>query len=127
MRLMGVLPPPLHGLAARAMYRGRFFTAIVSNMPGPVEQLWMANAEMVDVYPIIPLAEQVPLGVGTLGWAGRLCVSVVADTEVLPEADTLADRIVGALRTMAPATSEIENARKAADSRSAGEAETVSS
>ncbi|MCW2539829.1 MAG: hypothetical protein JWN95_1554 [Frankiales bacterium] len=127
MRLIGVLPPPLHGLAARAMYRGRYFTAIVSNMPGPVEQLWMANAEMVDVYPIIPLAEQVPLGVGTLGWAGRLCVSVVADTDVLPEADTLADRIVTALRSMAPATSEVGEGNGATNALSAGDAETVPS
>ncbi|MGX7681112.1 phosphatase PAP2 family protein [Jatrophihabitans sp. DSM 45814] len=103
MRVIGVLPPPLHGAAARAMYHGRFFNVIVSNMPGPTESLAMAGAPILDVYPIIPLAECVPVGVGTLGWAGQFCVSVIVDVAVLPEAavlhagDGLAGRVVAVI------------------------------
>jgi len=99
-RLLGVLPPALHRLAARGVYRGRHFTAIVSNMPGPSVQLSLANAPIRDVYPILPLAERVPLGVGSLGWAGQFCVSVTADAERLPAADSLARRIVAAIERM---------------------------
>ncbi|MFL6164439.1 MAG: phosphatase PAP2 family protein [Jatrophihabitantaceae bacterium] len=99
-RLLGLLPPPLHRLAARGVYRGRHFTAIVSNMPGPSVPLSLAGAPIQDVYPILPLAERVPLAVGSLGWAGQFCVSVTADSERMPAADTLAQRIVEAIEKM---------------------------
>jgi diacylglycerol O-acyltransferase / wax synthase len=99
-RLLGLLPPFLHRLAARGVYRGRHFTAIVSNMPGPSVPLSLAGAPIQDVYPILPLAERVPLAVGSLGWAGQFCVSITADAERLPAADTLAQRIVEAIEKM---------------------------
>ena len=99
-RLLGLLPAGPHRLAARGAYRGRHFSAIVSNMPGPSVPLSLAGAPIRDVYPILPLAEQVPLAVGSLGWAGQFCVSVTADAERLPAAGTLAKRIVDAIETM---------------------------
>jgi len=99
-RLLGLLPPPLHRLAARGVYRGRHFSAIVSNMPGPSVGLSLAGAPIQDVYPILPLAERVPLAVGSLGWAGQFCVSITADTARLPTAGTLAQRIVEAIEKM---------------------------
>jgi hypothetical protein len=99
-RLLGLLPPPLHKLAARGVYRGRHFTAIVSNMPGPTVRLSLAGAPIQDTYPLLPLAERVPLAVGSLGWAGQFCVSVIADIERLPAAGTLAQRIVEAIEKM---------------------------
>jgi diacylglycerol O-acyltransferase / wax synthase len=99
-RLLGLLPPALHRLAARGVYRGRHFTAIVSNMPGPSVPLSLAGAPIQDIYPILPLAERVPLAVGSLGWAGQFCVSITADADRLPAADTLARRIVEAIEKM---------------------------
>ncbi len=97
MHAVGVLPPPVHRVVARAMYQRRFFTAIVSNMPGPSAQLSMAGAPIRDVYPILPLAEGVPLGVGTLGWAGQFCVSVLTDPARLPDADLLVRDLLDAV------------------------------
>jgi len=99
-RLLGLLPPILHRLAARGVYHGLHFSAIVSNMPGPSVQLSLAGAPIQDVYPILPLAERVPLAVGSLGWAGQFCVSITADAERLPAADTLAERIVTVIERM---------------------------
>src|SRR5262249_50664089 len=100
MRLLGMLPPRVHHRAARAMYRSRYFTAIVSNMPGPSVGLRMAGAPIKDVYPIIPLAEGVPLGVGALGWNGQLCLSALADPQCLPTASALADVVVSVIAEM---------------------------
>jgi hypothetical protein len=100
MRVVGLLPPPLHRRVARAMYQRRYFTAIVSNMPGPTAELSMAGAPIKDVYPILPLAEGVPLGVGTLGWAGQFCLSVITDAQRLPEADALVTGILQAIERM---------------------------
>jgi len=69
-------------------------------MPGPSVRLSLAGAPIRDAYPILPLAERVPLAVGSLGWAGRFCVAVTADAERLPAAGTLAQRIVEAIEKM---------------------------
>lgn len=103
MRLLGVLPPPMNRRVARAVYRSPFFTAIVSNMPGPSVELRMASAPIKDVYPIVPLAEGVPLGIGTLGWAGQLCLGAVTDPRRLPTAPTLASLTVAAIEEMCQA------------------------
>ena len=100
MRGLGILPPRLHRWAARAVYNGRYLTAIVSNMPGPSVTLSMAGAPIRDTYPILPLADRVPLGVGTLGWSGRFCLSVITDPAVFPEAGALATRTVEVIEQM---------------------------
>lgn len=100
MRGLGILPSRLHSWAARAVYNGRYLTAIVSNMPGPSVTLSMAGAPIRDTYPILPLADRVPLGVGTLGWSGRFCLSVITDPAVFPDAGVLARRTVEVIEQM---------------------------
>jgi hypothetical protein len=92
-RAVGALPPTLHRVLARVMYQSRFFTAIFTNMPGPAEQMSFVGLPLKDVYPVIPLAEGVPLAAGTLGWNGRLCLSVTAEPELLPEGRDLDVRL----------------------------------
>ena len=108
MRVLGWLPPGLQGAAARAMYRGRFFNAIVSNMPGPSESMRMIGAPILQAYPIIPLAERVPLGVGVLGWNGQFCLSVITDAHRLPEGEDLAERIVAVIEEATGVTEMLE-------------------
>ncbi|KPM55016.1 hypothetical protein ACG83_16850 [Frankia sp. R43] len=79
LRLMGALPAPLHRAAARSVYRARFFTAIVSNMRGAPRPLELLGCPLRDVFPIVPLAAQVPLSVGALGWNDRYCVAATVD------------------------------------------------
>lgn len=100
MRLIGVLPPPLTRRVTRAMHRSRFFTTVVSTMPGPSAELRMASAPVKDVYPVVSLAEGVPLGIATLGWAGQLCLSVLVDPRLLPEAPMLAALTVAVIEEM---------------------------
>jgi hypothetical protein len=90
MRRVGALMPvPLHGWFARTVYGGRFFQAIVSNMPGPTGQLSLAGGRLVGVYPILPLAPRAPLAVGALGWNGVLSVGIAADPALVPDLETL--------------------------------------
>lgn len=118
-RAIGLLPPALHRRAARAMYRSRFFTAIVTNMPGPRRELSFAGLPLKDVYPVVPLADGVPLAAGTLGWNGSLCLSVTADPTLLPEARDIDVRLRQALERLA-ADSGVE--RGATDTHVEGDA-----
>jgi diacylglycerol O-acyltransferase len=129
MRGLGILPPRLHSWAARAVYNGRYLTSIISNMPGPSVTLSMAGAPIRDTYPILPLADRVPLAVGTLGWSGRFCLSVITDPAVFPEAGALAARTVEVIEQMqqdawqapgGPRTAATRPDRAAADGEAAG-------
>ncbi|WP_396230891.1 phosphatase PAP2 family protein [Frankia sp. EI5c] len=79
LRLMGALPNNLHRTAARSVYRARYFTAIVSNMRGAPGPLTLLGCPLREVFPIVPLAAQVPISVGALGWNGRYCVAATVD------------------------------------------------
>jgi diacylglycerol O-acyltransferase len=80
-----LLPPPVHGWFARTVYGGRFFHAVVSNMPAPQVQLYLAGAPMRDVYPMLPLAPGAPLTAGALGWNGQLCLGVELDPALVAD------------------------------------------
>jgi diacylglycerol O-acyltransferase / wax synthase len=86
LRGMGLFPVPMQAWAARGTYRARFFGAIVSNMPGPSVEMSFAGVPLREVYPLLPLADGVPLGVGALSWSGRLYLSITAEPHLMPEA-----------------------------------------
>jgi diacylglycerol O-acyltransferase len=83
-RGLAVVPPPAARWFARTVYGHRFFHGIVSNMAGPDEQLWLGDARLTDVMPIVPLAPGAPFAVGALGWNGRLGIGVMTDPSILP-------------------------------------------
>ncbi len=94
------LPPPVHAWFARAVYGGRFFQAIVSNVPGAAQDLTLAGAPLVAAHPILPVAPGTSLVVGALGWNGELCLGVTTDPSVLPAADSLAAAVRAAYDDM---------------------------
>jgi PAP2 superfamily/Wax ester synthase/diacylglycerol acyltransferase catalytic domain/WS/DGAT C-terminal domain len=85
-----VLPPVALGWFAGAVYGRRTFSAIVSNMPGPVGAYGLAGASVEQVYPILPLAPGAPLAVGAIGWDGMLFLGVSVDPDLFPDADRFA-------------------------------------
>jgi PAP2 superfamily/Wax ester synthase/diacylglycerol acyltransferase catalytic domain/WS/DGAT C-terminal domain len=102
-----LLPPPAHRWFARTVYGRRFFHAVVSNMPAPDVQLFLAGAPMRDVYPMLPLAPGAPLTAGALGWNGQLCLGIELDPGLVAdrEAFTKAVSAVFAELAAAPAAS----------------------
>jgi hypothetical protein len=94
MRRVGALmPPPAHAWFARTVYGGRFFHAVVSNMPGPAIVLSLAGAPLPAAYPILPLAPRTALAVGALTWRDRLCIGIAADPALVADADRLGEAI----------------------------------
>jgi diacylglycerol O-acyltransferase len=91
-----ILPPRLLALFARTVYGRRYFSAIVSNMPGPVGSYRLGGGALKEVYPVLPLAPRAPLAVGVIGWDGTLFVGVSLDPALVDDAD----RFVLALRAV---------------------------
>ncbi len=68
MAAFGLLPAPMHAWVLRRLYGRRFFNVIVSILPGPRQLPHLAGAPVCAVYPMLPLAEGVVLGVCALRW-----------------------------------------------------------
>jgi diacylglycerol O-acyltransferase / wax synthase len=78
-----IFPEPFVGWFARTVYGGRFFHGIVSNMPGPTQQLSMAGVNLDEVYPVLPLAPRAPFVLGGLSWNGVLGLGLATDPALM--------------------------------------------
>ena len=102
--LLGFLPSWLHGAVLRVL--GAKTTAIVTNVPGPREPVWLAGRRVEDVVFWVPQAASVGLGVSLFSYAGRVLVGVAADARLVPDPRALADGVraeLDTLRAAAPA------------------------
>lgn len=66
MRMAGHLPASVHRWFAQTVYNRRFFNSIVSYMPAARGPRWCAGARCRALYPVLPLAHDVPLTVGVI-------------------------------------------------------------
>jgi hypothetical protein len=82
---------------SRIIASPRTFNLVVSNIPGPSEQLYMLGCPLQATYPVVPLADRHAVSVGMTTVHGRACFGVYADREALPDADTLAHDIDDAI------------------------------
>jgi len=69
--------PSLLSLGARAASQAN--NSIVTNVPGPQFPLYLIGAEMVEMYPSVPLLENMGLGIALMSYNGKLCWGFNAD------------------------------------------------
>jgi len=91
--LSGFAPPTLHALGARVANSGtrRIFNLVVTNVPGPQLPLFAAGAQMLEVFPVAPLAKGQALSVGLNSYNGGLFYGLNADRDAMPDVDVLSD------------------------------------
>jgi hypothetical protein len=58
-----------------------------ASIPGPQVPLYLAGAQVLEVFPVLPLIANEPLGVAALSYAGQLNIGVVADRDAYPDLD----------------------------------------
>jgi diacylglycerol O-acyltransferase len=86
-------PPPVQHALSRIIASPRTFNLVVSNIPGPAQQLYLRGCPLREIYPVVPLADRHAVSVGMTTVADRACFGVYADREALPDADSLAHEI----------------------------------
>jgi hypothetical protein len=77
------LPEPCAAWFARTVYGARFLHLVVSNLPGPADELTMFGLCPAAVVPILPLAPGTPVALGAMSWSGRLEIGLAADPAML--------------------------------------------
>jgi WS/DGAT/MGAT family acyltransferase len=99
-------PPAVMLHAARLQVRRRLFNLVVTNVPGPPDELYLLGRPLRTVYPIVPLARRQALGIAALSYHGRLGFGLLGDFDAMPDLDALATDLQGAieelLRAVAP-------------------------
>jgi diacylglycerol O-acyltransferase len=90
-------PAPVQHALSRLVASPRTFNLVVSNIPGPTEQLYLCRCPLQRIYPVVPLADQHVVSVGMTTVCDRACFGVYTDREALPDADMLAQDIDDAI------------------------------
>ncbi len=97
-------PPRALTLFMRAYSRARMarhhrppINLVVSNVPGPRDPLYIAGAELTDLFSVGPILEGVGLNVTVWSYTDRLNFSAIACRESLPELRRVTDGFEGAL------------------------------
>jgi WS/DGAT/MGAT family acyltransferase len=89
--------PTLLGLAARVAHAQRVGNLIVTNVPGPQVPLYCLGAQMLEVYPVVPLSQNLTLNVAILSYCGQLHFGVIGDGESGRDLELLAGGIEDAV------------------------------
>ena len=90
--------PPLGKLPSGG-FTGRMFLKLLdrhrvnvttANLPGPKSRLYLAGAEVLEVFPLLNLIGRVALGLGAMSYAGAFGLLAVADGDACPDIDVFA-------------------------------------
>jgi hypothetical protein len=89
--------------ASRLMARQRFFNLVVTNVPGPQFPLYLMGREMIDVFPMVPLAPGQALGVAIMSYNGKVNFGLVGDFDVMYDLDEVTEDFDASLAALAKA------------------------
>jgi WS/DGAT/MGAT family acyltransferase len=103
------IPPAVFSRAARLTFsltsssRGRpAWNLVISNVPGPQFDLYMAGARLEANYPVSVITDGMGLNVTVMSYRGHLDFGIVADREQIPDVWKLMDWLREALEELKP-------------------------
>lgn len=101
--LTGFAPPTVMAQAARLQARQRYFNLVVTNVPGPQFPLYVLGRRMRAIYPMVPLAQNLALGIALMSYDGTISFGLNADYDALPDVEQLAVHLSEAVDELAAA------------------------
>lgn len=89
--LSGFAPPTLHAMGIRVAtnYSARVFNLLMTNVPGPQSQMYIAGAKLLETYAVPPLLHNQVLAIGVTSYCGMLYFGINADREAMSDVDML--------------------------------------
>jgi WS/DGAT/MGAT family acyltransferase len=93
LRSLSLAPRTIQGLASRLVASPRTFNLVVSNIPGPPQDLYMRGCRLAESYPVVPIADRHALAIGLTTVRETAFFGLYADSESLPDVDELAGDI----------------------------------
>jgi diacylglycerol O-acyltransferase / wax synthase len=102
-RIGGFAPPTIMAQATRIGARQRPFNVVVTNVPGPQFPLYVQGKELLDVFPMVPLAMNQRLGIALMSYNGAINFGLIGDYDSMPDLEDFARDLAEALEELADA------------------------
>jgi len=87
------LPEPLIAGVSRLVHRQPLINLVVTNVPGPSSPLYLMGSQMLEAFPVVPLAGNLALSIGILSYMDQLTIGLWADRAHFPDLPVLAKAI----------------------------------
>jgi diacylglycerol O-acyltransferase len=100
-RIGGFAPPTIMAQATRIAARQRAFNLVVTNVPGPQFPLYVQGRELLDVFPMVPLATNQRLGIALMSYNGAINFGLIGDYDSMPDLEDLAHDLAESLAELA--------------------------
>ncbi|HLY34155.1 MAG TPA: wax ester/triacylglycerol synthase family O-acyltransferase [Jatrophihabitantaceae bacterium] len=97
-----LVPGPVlaYGLSGLFRIPQRFVTTVVTNVPGPREPLYFAGRRMRSLYPYVPIADRLRVGVAIMSYCDTLYVGISADRDHVHDLDAVVCGIRAEMETL---------------------------
>jgi hypothetical protein len=99
-QLSGLAPPTVMAQAARLQSRQRFFNLVVTNVPGPQIPLYVLGRQLLDLFPMAPLARRQALCVAVMSYNGKMNFGLLGDFDAMPDLRVFANGITESLEEL---------------------------
>lgn len=86
-------PEPILAGVGRLVHHQPLVNLVVTNVPGPPIPLYLMGSQMLEVFPIVPLAGNLTVSIGILSYGDHLAVGLWADRGLFADLDVLAKGI----------------------------------
>lgn len=96
-------PTILLTLASRSASGSAPYNMMVTNVPGPQQDLYLLGARLQALYSQVPIADSTALGVALVSYAGKLCWGFNADFESVPDLEIFVAAIETSFQEIAAA------------------------
>ncbi len=102
------VPPMLLSAGLTGIFRvpQRFVVTVATNVPGPRTPLYAAGRRLRELYPYVPIADRLRIGVAVSSYAGALYFGITADRDSTPDVDVLIAGIEDGLRELVKAAEQ---------------------
>ena len=87
--LSGFPPPTLHAMGTRVatQYPPRQFNLLITNVPGPQSQMYIAGAKLLETYALPPLLHDQVLAIGVTSYCGMVYFGINADRDAMSDVE----------------------------------------
>jgi hypothetical protein len=101
--LSGFAPPNLIDQAMRLPIPQRFVNLVVTNVPGPQFELTMGDKRLLDIFPLVPLGNNMNLGIAIVSYNGTIDFGLVGDFDALHDLDDMGEMFADSMAELAEA------------------------
>ena len=99
-------PPTIMSQAGRLQSRQRWFNFVVTNVPGPQFPLYLLGRQLLETFPMVPLAKRQAVCFGIMSYDGSVNFGLTADYDAMSDLDELAGDLEASLAELSDAVAE---------------------